>query len=80
MINCASCASPFTPPRSTSRHCSEACRVKDWRRAQSRHREMLARLLEQRTRLAAEAKSALASGDVVNLERVARSTVSLLAG
>lgn len=80
MIQCAICPASFAPRgRSTSRFCSEACRLKEWRIRQSRHRELTARLLEQRTRLAAQAEAALASGDVANLERVARSAVALLA-
>lgn len=64
---------------STSRFCTEACRLKEWRERQALHRELTSKLLAQRARLAAEADAALASNDFDRLTAVAQRAAALLA-
>ncbi|MGM7671917.1 hypothetical protein [Microbacterium sp. A93] len=71
---CETCGAP-----STSRFCTEAHRLKEWRARQAHHRELTDKLLAQRRRLAREADAALADGSIDKLTAVARRAASLLA-
>ncbi|MEX0160634.1 MULTISPECIES: hypothetical protein [unclassified Microbacterium] len=64
---------------STSRFCTDACRLKEWRQRQARHRKLTDQLLAQRARLAAQADAALADGSIDKLTAVARRAAALLA-
>lgn len=68
-MTCAHCGQPFDAGHATAVTCSVGCRNR-------RHR---ARMATRRARLAAEADRAIASGDIVELTRVARATAALLA-
>jgi hypothetical protein len=67
MLTCLHCGKSFSGTRSPL-YCSAACRTARYR---AHRTARLARLID-------EARAALASGDVVGLERVARGTVALL--
>lgn len=66
MLTCLHCGKSF--PGSAALTCSAACRTARYR---AHRAARLARLID-------EARAAIASGDVVGLERVARGTVALL--